>query len=42
MKRYADAAKELKLYLKAAPDAKNAEQIKKLIADFEAKAAQKN
>jgi tetratricopeptide (TPR) repeat protein len=38
MKRYADAAKELKLFLKAQPDSKNAEQIKKLIADFEAKA----
>jgi tetratricopeptide (TPR) repeat protein len=38
LKRYRDAAKELKLFLKALPDAKNAEQIKKLIADFEAKA----
>jgi len=38
MKRYADAAKELKLFLKANPSAKDAEHIKKLIADFEAKA----
>ncbi len=38
MKRYADAAKELKSYLKAQPDVKDAENIKKLIADFEAKA----
>lgn len=38
MKRYADAAKELKLFLKAQPDSKDAESIKALIADFEAKA----
>lgn len=41
LKKYAEAAKELKLYLKAKPDAANAENVKKLIADFESKAAQK-
>ncbi len=41
LKRYADAAKELKLFLKAQPDSKDAESIKKLIADFEAKAQTK-
>lgn len=39
LKRYSDAAKELKLFLKMQPDAKNAENIKKLIEDFEKKAA---
>ncbi|MEP7149781.1 MAG: tetratricopeptide repeat protein [Acidobacteriota bacterium] len=34
--RYKDAAKELKLYLKARPDAQDADKIKKLIAEFEA------
>jgi tetratricopeptide (TPR) repeat protein len=38
MKRYGDAAKELKLFIKANPGAKDVENIKKLIADFEAKA----
>ena len=38
MKRYKDAAKELRLYLKARPDHENAETIKKLIVDFEEKA----
>ena len=38
MKRYKDAAKELKTYLKARPDDKNAENIKKLIVEFEGKA----
>ena len=38
LKRYKDAAKELRLYLKARPDDKNAESIKKLIVDFEEKA----
>lgn len=38
MKRYADAARELKLFLKKEPDAKDAEQIKKLIVTFEEKA----
>ncbi|MEO6334537.1 MAG: hypothetical protein ABIO91_06075 [Pyrinomonadaceae bacterium] len=38
MKRYKDAARELKLYLKAMPDGKNVESVKKLIAEFEAKA----
>lgn len=38
LKRYADAARELKLFLKVQPDTKDAESIKKLIADFEAKA----
>ena len=40
MGRYADAAKELKLFLKAQPKAKDAENIQKLIAKFESKAAQ--
>jgi tetratricopeptide (TPR) repeat protein len=39
MKRYADAARELKLFLKAQPDAKDTEKIRKLITDFETKAA---
>ena len=38
MNRYADAAKELRLFLKAQPEAKDVGNIKKLIADFEAKA----
>lgn len=38
MKRYKDAARELKLYLKAVPDRKDAETVKKLIAEFESKA----
>ncbi len=38
LKRYKEAAKELRMYLKARPDDKNAESLKKLIADFEAKA----
>ena len=41
MKRYADAAKELKLFLKESPDAKDAAAIKKLIDEYEAKAANK-
>jgi len=41
MKRYAEAAKELKTFLKLEPNAKDAENIKKLIADFEAKAGKK-
>lgn len=41
LKRYADAARELKLFLKARPDAKDAENIRKLIANFETKAATK-
>lgn len=41
MNRNADAAKELRLFLKAQPDSKDAEKIKKLIADFEAKAQTK-
>ncbi|HEY0426459.1 MAG TPA: tetratricopeptide repeat protein [Pyrinomonadaceae bacterium] len=39
LKRYADAAKELKLFLKAQPNTKDAEKIKALIKDFEEKAA---
>jgi tetratricopeptide (TPR) repeat protein len=39
MNRYADAAKELKLFLKSQPDAKDSENIKKLIVKFEEKAA---
>ncbi len=38
LERYREAAKELKLYLKALPEDKNAEKIKKLIVDFEEKA----
>ena len=41
LNRYADAAKELKLFLKAQPGTKDAEKIKILIADFEAKAQKK-
>jgi tetratricopeptide (TPR) repeat protein len=41
LKRYGDAAKQLKLYLKVQPNIKDAETIKKLIKDFEAKAQQK-
>jgi cytochrome c-type biogenesis protein CcmH/NrfG len=37
MKRYSDAARELRAFLKQQPDAKDAEMIKKLIADYEAK-----
>jgi tetratricopeptide (TPR) repeat protein len=39
MQRYADAAKELKLFLKAQPNTKDAANIQKLIATFESKAA---
>jgi tetratricopeptide (TPR) repeat protein len=39
MKRYADAAKELKLFLKAQPESKDSEKIKALIKEFEEKAA---
>jgi tetratricopeptide (TPR) repeat protein len=38
LKRYADAAKELRAFLKAEPNAKDTEKIKQLIADFDAKA----
>ena len=38
LKRYKEAARELKLYLKKRPDATNAEEVKKLIVDFESKA----
>ena len=38
MKRYKEAAKELRAYLKARPEDKNAENIKKLIVEFEEKA----
>ena len=38
LKRYGDAARELKLFLKAEPEAKDAEKIRKLIVEFEAKA----
>ncbi len=41
LKKFADAARELKLYLKVNPNAVNAEEIKRLIADFEAKARKK-
>lgn len=39
LKRYTEAANELKLFLKAEPNAKDAEKIKSLIKEFEAKAA---
>lgn len=39
LKRYSDAAKELKLFLKAQPDTKDADKIKSLIKEFEDKAA---
>ena len=38
MKRYSEAARELRLFLKKEPDAKGAEQIRKLIMTFEEKA----
>lgn len=38
MKRYRDAARELRTYLKLKPDATNAESIKKLITEFDEKA----
>ena len=38
MKRYADAAKELKLYLKAQPEAQDKEKIESLIKTYEEKA----
>jgi len=38
MKRFADAARELRLFLKAQPDSRDAPNIKKLIAQFESKA----
>lgn len=41
LNRYTEAARELKLFLKAQPDSKNAESIKKLIIGFEAKARAK-
>ena len=41
LKRYADAAAELKRFLKAQPSAKDVENIKTLIAEFEAKAKTK-
>jgi tetratricopeptide (TPR) repeat protein len=37
LKRYADAAKELRIYLKLQPDLQDAENIKKLIETFEKK-----
>lgn len=38
MKRYADAVRELKLYLKARPEGKDNDEIKKRIKEFEEKA----
>ena len=38
MKRYRDAARELRLFLKLQPDYKDAENVRKIIADFEEKA----
>lgn len=38
MNRYADAAKELKIYIKTEADLKDAENLKKLVAEWEAKA----
>ncbi|MGC2236421.1 MAG: tetratricopeptide repeat protein [Pyrinomonadaceae bacterium] len=40
LKRYGDAAKEWKLFLKAQPDTKDAEKIKEKIKELETKAAQ--
>lgn len=42
LKRYADAAKELRIYLKAEKNVKDPEQIKKTIAELEAKAQTAN
>jgi tetratricopeptide (TPR) repeat protein len=42
MKRYAEAAKELRLYLKGQPNAADKAGIEELIAKFEAKAAEKS
>lgn len=39
LRRFREAADELELYLKAKPDAENAEQVKKLITEFRQKAA---
>jgi tetratricopeptide (TPR) repeat protein len=41
LKRYKDAAEELKTFLKLQPNTKDAEQIKKLIVEFEEKAKEK-
>lgn len=41
MKKYTEAANELKAFLKAQPNTKDADSIKRLIADFEAKALSK-
>jgi hypothetical protein len=41
MDRFADAARELRLFLKASPKAKDSDNILKLIAEFEGKAASK-
>lgn len=38
LKRYADAARELKSFLKNEPQARDAEKLKKLIAEYESKA----
>lgn len=38
MNRYADAAKELKIYIKTEADLKDTENLKKLVAEWEAKA----
>ena len=38
MKKYKEAARELKAYLKAVPDHKDAEQLRKLITEFEERA----
>ncbi|CAN5326971.1 hypothetical protein BH10ACI1_BH10ACI1_10480 [soil metagenome] len=41
LKRYGDAAKELKLFLKAQPNTRDKEKIEQLINDYEAKAKSK-
>ena len=41
LKRYADAAKELKIFLKLQPESKDSEKIKQLIIDFETRAQSK-
>jgi hypothetical protein len=42
MERFADAANELKLFLKGRPEARDSENIRKKIAEFEQKANPKS
>jgi tetratricopeptide (TPR) repeat protein len=41
MDKYPDAVKELKMYLKSVPEAKDAEELKKLITEYESKSVPK-